>query len=443
MDKCKDRRWVVERVKDVLILLLTLSALWLGTRSQLLGPMREYFQEETPQINPITTQQEALAEAVRPLRMIAALEGGTGIRRYAVQCDQAAADELFQQVASLLSETVSGAGAAEPVDRRRWEQALLTAPSVVFDFQGRLPIEVLVGWLTGDATQLTGTVRRLVLAVEEETMVLYYCNQEDGGYYRCLSSAEHSENLRQVLSELAENQASFAFESESYQMLDPDTLVQETISDPVAYSAINPVADGRASLEELMKELGFPVNGSSFYSAGSEHVARSGNNSVRLSDKGTLIYQAENTLNETLVAARGWTATSVFEQVEACRRMAAATLSVRCGDARLYLQSVQEVDQGLEVRFGYCLNGIPVQLEEGSAAWFLVQDGMVTQFEFHLRSYSSLGTTTALLPMRQAVAALEALGLEGEELQLMYSDSGSDLVTAGWTAVDHQPKEGG
>lgn len=440
MDKRKNRRWVVERVKDVLILLLTLSALWLVTRGQLLGPMREYFQEETPQINPVTTQQETLAEAVRPLRMVATLEGGTEIRRYAVQCDQAAVDELFQQVASLLAETLSGTATAEPVDRGRWEQALRTAPSVTFDFQGQLPMEVLVGWLTGDATQLTGTVRRLVLTVEEETMVLYYRNQEDGGYYRCLSGAEHRENLRQILSELTENQASFAFESESSQMLDPDTLIQEVVPDPGAYSATNPAANGRASLEGLMKELGFPVSGSSFYSTGNEHVARNGNNSVRLSDEGTLIYQAENTLEDTFTVTKGRAVASIFEQVEGCRRLAAAVLGGRCGEARLYLQSVQKVDQGLEVQFGYCLNGIPVHMEEGSAAWFLVQNGTITQFKFRLRSYSSLGTTTVLLPMRQAVAALGALGLDGEELQLIYSDSGSDLVTAGWTAVGHQPE---
>lgn len=436
MDKQKQRRWAVERVKDVLILLLTLSALWLGTRSQLLDPMRAYFREETTQVNPFETRQEELNGAVRPLRMVASLESGAKVRRYAVQYDQTAVNELFQQTASLLAEAMSAAGAVEQTDRTGWERALLSAPCVAFDFQGQIPMEVLVGWLAAENSQLSGTVRRLAMAEENGIMAIYYRDEESGSYYRCLSGVEQSGNLNRLLGELSENQSVFAFESEDYNMLDPDTLLQEDLISPQIYAAANPAGNGRTSLEELMDELGFPVSGSNFYSSGNEQVARSGNNSIRLSDEGMLVYQAED-VQGNAADRENRSVASRFMQVELCRQLAATLLENRCGDANFYLKSVRESGYGTEICFDYCLNGIPVQTTAGCAARFLVADGAVTHFEVYLRSYAQLEETSALLPVRQAAAALTALGLEGEELQLAYSDIGEDRVAAGWAAVNH------
>jgi len=442
MDKGRKRRWVVERVKDVLILLLTLSALWLGTRSQLLGPMREYFKEETAQVNPFEARQEELTGAVRPLRMVASLESDAKVRRYAVQYDQTAVDELFQQVASLFAETLSAAGAAEQTDRAGWENALVSAPCVAFDFQGQIPMEVLTGWLTADADQLHGIVRRLVMTVEEDAMALYYRDEESGNYYRCLSGAEQGENLSRILAELTGNQSVFAFELEEYKMLAPDTLIQEGMAAPKAYSASNPVGNGRDSLEELMVQLGFQVSGSNFYTSGNEQVARSGNNSIRLSDEGMLVYQAEEIQGNAVEKEGNRSISSLFEKVELCRQLAAGMLETRCGEARLYLQSVRETAYGTEVCFDYCLNGVPVQLKDGCAARFWVKNSGIVYFEVYFRSYMASEVPTGLLPVRQALAALTALGLEGEELQLVYSDTGEEVVTAEWAAVNHHLEEG-
>lgn len=437
MDKEKKRRWAVERVKDVLILLLTLSALWLGARSQLLGPMRAYFKEDTTQVNPFATQQEELAGAIRPLRIVANLESGAKVRRYAVQYDQTSVNELFQQTASLLAETMSAAGAVEQTDRAGWEGALLSAPCVIFDFQGQIPVEVLAGWLAAENSQLSGTVRRVAVTEEDGILAIYYRDEESGSYCRCPAGGEQRGNLNRILGELAENQSAFAFESEEYGMLDPDTLIQEDLAAPKVYSGANPAENGRTSLEELMVQLGFPASGSNFYSSGNEQVVRNGNSSIRLSDEGVLVYQSENT-QESAVERTQRSGTSLFEQVERCRQLAAAILENRCGEASFYLRSVREREYGTEICFNYCLNGIPVQTKADCAARFLVAAGTVTHFEVYLRSYVPLGETAALLPVRQAAAALTALGLEGEELQLTYTDNGEELVTAGWAAVHHR-----
>lgn len=441
MDRKRYR--AIELGKDVLIVLLAFSALWLLVRSQLMGPLNSLWREETPRTGAVQAQSGARADAARPLRMTANLTGGTETSRYAVQYDEAASDELFQSVAALLMEALSSAGEPQQITRTQWEGALCTAPGVVFDFQGRLPMPVLAYWLAGEDTGLTGTVRRLVLTVWQNDVALCYRDEESGLYYRCLSEVASEFHLEQALSGLGGNGAVYAFESELYQELDPDTLIPGDTPRPAVYNASNPVAGGQPALEELMTDLGISVDSSSFYSSGNEQVARGGDDSIRLSDQGVAVYSAdEHGEGRFRVPVRGGKAV-LPEAVEVCRQLAAAALGDRCGQARLYLMSVLEEDDGLEVQFGYCLNGVPVRLESGCAARFLIQNDRITGFEFCFRSYTDSGETSVVMPARQAAAAMEALGLAGEELLLGYIDHGGDTVTAVWTAAGSQLSEEG
>ena len=110
-------------------------------------------------------------------------------------------------------------------------------------------------------------------------------------------------------------------------------------------------------------------------------------------------------------------------------------MTPRMGEARLYLMSVQEVDGGWQIDFGYCLNGVPVQLDEGRAAQFLVQNGRIDRFTLRLRSYTASGERGSVMPPLQATAALTAKGMEGDELMLAYLDGGGDSVSATWVAA--------
>ena len=96
------------------------------------------------------------------------------------------------------------------------------------------------------------------------------------------------------------------------------------------------------------------------------------------------------------------------------------------------------------MEFGFALDGIQVQIgEEGWAALFLVEQGQISQFHMQFRSYTDSGTTSVVLPERQAAAAMGAKGHEGEELLLVYLDSGNEeLVSASWTAARTMDAEG-
>ena len=433
MNKKRNVRRVVEWGKNVLIVLLSCSAVWLAARSQMFGPVQEIWQEEDQQVGPVQTQSGERVDAARPLRVTANIVGSAETLRHGIQYDTAASDALFQQTAGLLAEALSSAGAPEQIFRSQWERALLTAPGISFDFQGELPMPVLVGWLTGEDTGLNAVVRRMILTVWQDDVAVYYRDEESGQYYRCLSDVANQAHLTEGLSALSDNGAGYAFESEPYRNLDPDTLVTNVPSSCAVYTAVNAMSGGRGALEELMGDLGMSVDASSFYSSGDEQVARSGNDSIRLSARGVAEYRAGESSDQFVVSVRR--DISLFETVEACRQLAAATVGARCDQARIYLMSAQESAQGLEVRFGYCLNGSMVRLEEGYAARFLVQNGQITQFDLRFRSYSDSGKAETVLPFRQAAAAMTAMGLEKEELLLMYNDTGADTVAAGWAAA--------
>lgn len=429
MDNRGRKTRAVELGKDILIVLLLCSAVWLLTRSQLFRDRGT----QDHQISPVQTQSGTRAETARPLRMVANLAGSADSIRYGVQYDAEAADALFGQVASLLLEALSSAEEPQKITRAQWEQAQMTAPGVSFDFQGKLPVSVLVGWLSGEEGRSEAVVRRITLTVWQGKAALCYLNEEDGLYYRCLSEVVSESHLSEALSLLGDNGASYAFESGTYRALAPDTLVSPEPGTPPVYTASNPVSGGRADLEGVMSDLGFALDMSSFYTSGDEQVARSDNDDIRLSERGVAKYRAGEDSDRFQITAQGEKPT-LFESVEACRQVAAAALTARSGQARLYLISAQETGEGLEVCFGYCLNGSVVQMEGGCAAWFLVRNGRIDQFELRFRSYTDSGERSVVLPVRQAAAALEAMALKGEELLLVYRDTGGDTVTASWAA---------
>lgn len=449
MDKKKSCR-VVELIKDILIVLLSCSAVWLAAQTPLAAPLQELLREEGPQAVPGQSQGVSRGSGALPMAMAvnlpgtASMPGGPGVPegsegvRYGIRYDQEACQELFQKVAGSLSEALSSAGAPEAVTRREWENALTSCLGVYLDFQGRVPLPVLVGWLSGEETSLTATVRLLVLTVEENGLDVYYRDEENGRFYRCCSLVADPYALTQSLSDLNNNGAFYAFEQEQYAGLDPDTLLLPDAPAPAVYTAANPMNTGRPALETLVQDLGFSLSSTSFYST-DEQVARSGDDSVRLSDRGVAQYLYEGKRGGGLFPVlRQGNAGAVFDSVETCRQLALTAMGSRSGEARLYLLSVQEKGEGMEIDFGFSLDGVPVLMDQGCAARFLVSGGQVIQFSINLRSYTASGASSLVLPPRQAAAALLAKGLEGEELLLTYADSGGDTLTAGWSARDNR-----
>ena len=146
-----------------------------------------------------------------------------------------------------------------------------------------------------------------------------------------------------------------------------------------------------------------------------------------VNDSGTVTYRAVQGEKYPVAAGNG---------VDEARALAEGTLGALAGEARLYLMSVKETEQGLRIRFGYLLDGCAVYLGgEGWAAEFWVRDGYITQYTLHFRSYAANGDTSLLLPIDMAAAMLPDLAQGRPELVIQYRDGGGQSVSPQWVAA--------
>lgn len=434
MDKRRIRRTTVELGKDILILLLTCSALWMLSRGGLFQSL-ELGREPSGQISGLQDSSADLTRAASPLRITVTLRSEGEVERCSLQYDEDAADALFRRAAGLLMETLSSAEAPERVRESEWRQALAGAPGFCFDFQGEMPLSVLTGWLGGELSIPDAAVRRLVLTARGDGAALYYYDLNAGVWCRCTTQVVSAVQLENALEGLSDDGAYYAFESETAGIMDPDTMLAPDVGEMRVCLAENPVSGGQSALEGLMEDLGINLSGSVFYSAAGDEVVRSGSDTLRLSKDGVVEYTGAEGGQGHFPMDRIAGESEVFCAVESCRRLLEQAVTPRCGLARLYLDAVEQTETGWKVRFEYRLNAVPVSLHTGPAAEFEISGGSITAFTLRLRRYTESEQEQLILPPIQAAAAMGALSLSGQELMVLYHDVGDDQVVPEWTAV--------
>ena len=438
----------LERLKSLLIVLLTLSALALTLRVLLFNELAGqgprgwldnltslFRQEQTASTGDPggSIQSSAAAQPVR-------LSVSDGSERFAVQYDTAQTDQMFSSLGILLSEALSSAAAPSEVTEQAWRDALC-APGVWFDFLGNIPLEALCAWMVegGSNPNLTAAARQVAVARDDGGGVsLYYHNVEDGLYYACRTAVAYEGHMDELVTGYGGNGVSFVFELEEgggYDGLDPYVLLSATTPSPAVFRASTPLSGTDTNaVSALQESLSFQVSSDAIYAIPGGLRLRLGRETLEIGGDGTVTYHTSEELPTRYpVGEDGYTVT---ELVETTRRLAADTVGRTCGAARLYLVGVETGGDGaVTVSFGYSLNGAAVLLpEDGCAARFTVQDGQITDYTLRFREYEETAEHSLLLPERQAAAALDALSPEGRELLLCYTDNGGDTVQAGWVA---------
>lgn len=433
MSKQRRRKRRIERIKSILIVLLSCSAIYLAARTQMSSSLANLAAGGDTVSHTATVQnQSAMA---RPLRMAVTLREGVECQRYGVQYDQTAGLALFQQTYSLLAEALSGAQEPQRVQESQWQQALSSAPGIYFDWQEPLPFGVLEGWLSVENSHLTGSMRRMVLTVSQGETVAFYHGED--GYYRVQCQGVDASRLSELAAGLKDNGARFAFEVEGYEALGPYTMLTDQTPSPASYQSTNPLEQGDM-LSVLQEQLNFDQSGAVSYPTSEEQVIRVGDDTLRVANDGTVTYTAAEE-----GSGRYTVGEDLYQMVEGCRELAMKAILPFYPEARLSLLSVQgDEENGWQVRFSYVLNDIRVRMgQEDCAASFQISGGQVTGFTLRLRTYTDTGSTSLLLPEIQAMAAMQAVGHEGEELLLVYLDNGTS-VSASWAAAGVLGEEG-
>lgn len=423
----KGKRRVLEWGKSLLILLLSLSALYLLSMTPLVqdSGVLDLLEPGQPDDKDDTTV--TLTAAARPSRM--AVSSGT--ERYGIQYDQDGVDELFARLGPLLGEALSSSGQPKELTERRWRYYLQEA-GIYFDFTGEIPLSALGGWLSQESgCTLTAAARRILLTHGTgDTVLLCYQDAADGRFYACETGLSGSLHLTPAVSGVGGNGAKFAFEGDVWaQNLHPYTLITED-GQRKNYSAVLPVVPG-GDLSRLLEVLDFKGHNHASVSGGELYL--DGNDRLRVLSGGQVIYDAAEP-GKYPVAAVGARAT-VAEAIEAARELAEATIGAMCGEGELYLASAVETEGGYCIRFGYRLDGSTVWLyDEGWAAEFLIGENHITGFTLYFRSYVSAGSNALLLSVDRAAVMLPDLTEEKRELTLQYLDRGQNSVEPAWIA---------
>lgn len=419
----RNRRRLIELGKDIVIALLTLSALALLMETPLIrdsGVLDLLGPKESPGVGLSAVQR---GTAMLPARL--AVTGAEG--RFGAQYDEAALEENFSPLAALLGDALASAGEVSPITEADF-LGYLGRENIYFDFLGRVPLAALERWLRGGGGgTLTGGARRAALCAGTGDQVLLCWQEGEGAYFSCPTALTRSLHLDPAVAAATPNGAYFAFErGEMTALLDPCTLITEEGADGAQYAASNPLADG-ANVAAVLEALGYsaqnhaPVSGGEVYLDGGDRLVAG--------KDGTVVYRA---------ARPGKYPASAGEAggVEAARALAESALGPLCGEARLYVISADQEQGALRVRFGYLLSGCAVQLgDEGWAAEFLVQDGYITQFTLRFRSFAANGEHTLLLPIDKAAAMLPDVTQRRRELVIQYRDAGDGPVRPEWVAA--------
>lgn len=437
------RRRGIETVKSLLILLLSLSAVYLTlltldysrvSWAPLQGVLSLFHQDvDQPPADTSAPAQSAIAP--RPVR----IGVSDGTERYVSQYDTQETDQMFEQLSILLSESLDSASSPQPVEEAAWRQAL-EAPGVWFDFLGTIPLDVLYAWMGdgGDNPALIHSARRVAVALDEGGGVcLYYHNEADGLYYACATAVAYEGHMDALVSGYGSNGYSFVFELEDnggYEALDPYVLLAPDSLRPPVYRASNPLSElDDAMVSAIQQAASFQPQSNSVYPVANGIRIREGRETLEIGYDGVAVYHAGDEDAGRYPVGNG---KDLLPLVETTWRLAADTVGRWCGEARLYLMGIdREADGSLLVRYGYTLNGADVLLPDGAcAAQFTVSGGQITDYTLYFRRYEQSGQTSPVLRERQAAAALEALQPQGRELILSYSDTGGDTAQAGWTA---------
>ncbi len=422
----------IELLKDIVIVLLLCSAVFLLWEAQLLvGLITPLTTEVSNQPTEVQVYQ-IQAEAARPIRM-AAITGDDIL--YGIQYDDQLVDALFQESSTLLREALGSLDAPTAITESQWQTLLSTAPGLYFDMLGDVPLSVLSGWLSGQENEtLTAIPRRLLLTTMNDTVALCYQVGEDS-FYCSTTQVVDVDRLWAVVEQCASNDARFAFQMESYSMLDPYTLLSNTNPTPHSYMAENPIFTAE-SRDEFLAMLGIDTQLGSTYTTtdGLGIVLRNDSETLRIYGSGIVTYETSQGLSSYPVTS-SYSQPTVFDVVESCRSVATNAIIPFCGDARLHLLSVTEEDGQWTVTFAYSLNGIIVQFSDGSeAAQFVVENDEITEFTLRLRNYIQTEELSTPLPQFQAASAMTSLGYQGQELILSYYDSGANRIFADWAA---------
>lgn len=415
-------------IQNISIAVLTVSAVLLFVQSQIyhLGTSSSFsrlFSGPDIQSGTVISQQQDEDSLSAPVRIAVANTYG----RYG-DVAMTTEDEDFLFLRQLLEQAL-GSAQTMTISSSHAFLSALSRTSVYYDFLTPLPLSILAELAQTSLNEDLITARHLVIAEENETVILHLWDG-DTHYYRSGTSLS-LEDLTEAVRHYELGNAFFAFEG-----TDTDTATAAPFSlfleEPPALPELT-VSSQVADRTLLLASLHFNPNTQNRYreSDGTEVISESSNRTLRIGPDGTVLYQSED--DSTLSIEASDTLPSPAEAATEVRSLLNILFPAASSESGLYLEQIRQVNDATHLRFGYQVGGVPVRFANGQSAALVDLSGTaITSITLNFRQYTVTENDSLLLPLRQALAV--AADLPNATLSIEYVDRGGDTVRATWLA---------
>ena len=422
--KHKTNRRHIDRLENVIIVILVCTALFLIQQTGMFRNLTARGAGTTVEASFTGVQNTALSRQAPVALLIQTTSG-----RYGVQYDQDTVEGLYDNgLSTILTTAMDHVEGVKATTQEDWENTITQGDHWVFyDFLYDVAF-------TSQDSEGEGSARRFLISGRNgRADAIRYYNEKTGTYY-VGQLRETSLSLPEAQEGLTPSGGQLAFEDPDLaEILDPNTLVLPQAPACRVYTVSNPLADWNSETRnDLLEALDFNLRAAAVYQTSDGLVVQEGSDTLRLQKNGKLTFHAAESGPARFQAL---SAREKDLQIQA-ESILNTVAQPRLGEGRLVCQSVQTQEDGSVVlQYACLLGGSQVQLwDEGWMAKFAFEGANLSSFVLYLRAYEGTEETSQTLPVRQAAAAVSAMGQQGKDLQLSYLDDGStDTLTAQWT----------
>lgn len=408
--------------QNAVLILLTVSALFLMAQLSILQNIqlspRKLFSQ-----SPDTGLQE---DSAPPAAMFPAVNlMVTGDSEYG-RCGQlclSADDASLQTIAPLFQEALGSATLAgavhgrSPSDRAEKSRPVSGADVGRAACGGRSRV-------AGEEASFTQPVQAMALTAGDADVASLFL-LDGGGAITRYDTALPASAVRPICEGFLANGGYFSYET-GYDMLSPYTVLTADTAAPPDIQSERPAG---YSAYNLLTALDFNAHTLSRYTeSGGAEVVEESPRTLRIGPDGTVSLTNRGASGSNLYRASGQ---GLREVLSAAWRLAAA-LTDGTGASPLFLQTVEETENGYVLRFRYQVNGVPVYFSDGGDALTVAfQGGIVTSFTYRCRSYTPLEEEPAAL-LRTDMAQAIAAAYPDASLSIGYEDDGAERIAAQW-----------
>jgi hypothetical protein len=422
-----------EALKTILIVVLIISAIYLGWGSRLFGNSSAEAGSFADLLRALSAEpagggaagSDKAAAAGLPVAI--ALTGADG-SRYGAKYDLSEISSAYGNTSAIFGQALGTAGPPRKTDAAGWRKALGSL-GIYYEYMTPVRLSVLGSWYGANISEPWGdmSARRLVVTSEGKENRLFFQDSDSGVFY--VSETAALSDISAPTAANGANGALFAYETNAdsgapYTLLisaaHPDLAMKNPLEDK------EKLADVLLSLKvsETLQPYAIP--------GGWEYVGKT--YTLELMQDGTVSWTGKG---ETSGAGP----MTQSEAVGLAQEEVSKTVGKYCGtDAGVYYDSSRTpAGGGWTILFRYVAAGGSVWLKpDGYAASVTIKNGEITEMTLCFRSFSISDETPPALPSElQAAAAADG------DFMLGYADDGSGLLKPAWVYPAPALKGGG